>query len=67
MIGYYRRYQSSGLGGIDPHLRLLDIDIEPHIYPDKHATSGGAYFLKTIDGLDVARPWNGIFLKHYYV
>ena len=36
-------------------------------YMIKHSTSGGAYYLKTIDGTDVQRPWNGIFLKHYFV
>ncbi|KAL5702453.1 hypothetical protein ACHQM5_027671 [Ranunculus cassubicifolius] len=32
-----------------------------------YATSGGAYHLKTIDGEEIQRPWNGMYLKHYYV
>ncbi|KAL5726938.1 hypothetical protein ACHQM5_000179 [Ranunculus cassubicifolius] len=32
-----------------------------------YATSGGAYHLKTIEGEEIQRPWNGMYLKHYHV
>ena len=36
-------------------------------YVVSHPTTGGSYYLKTIEGLDMEKPWNGMFLKHYFV
>ncbi|KAL5715706.1 hypothetical protein ACHQM5_017492 [Ranunculus cassubicifolius] len=36
-------------------------------YMIDYATSGGAYHLKTMEGQQIQHPWNGMYLKHYFV